>query len=345
MAPARASPQPRSGPALQDVSLRELLTTLAQRLDWLPVRGPSGAQPGVSTVEQSSAKAPVNSALPLGQDEGELRSPWIESKASGRRFRPIRLSELWRYRELAFFLAIRDVKLRYRQTFFGVAWAIIQPVAAAAVFSVVFGHIARVPSDHLPYPAFVLAGMSIWTYFSTALDRAAQSLVEQADLVTKVYFPRLLAPLAAVIPGLVDLPASLAIVGILVATYGLAPGAALIALPLWIIAATVAAAGAGLWLSALNVQYRDVRHALTFLVQVWFFASPVVYSGTEFTGAWRYLFSLNPMFGVIDGLRWSLLGGPAPRVQDFISVLVAVLVLVSGALYFQRVERRFADVV
>jgi lipopolysaccharide transport system permease protein len=185
--------------------------------------------------------------------------------------------------------------------------------------------------------------LAIWTYFSTGLDFASKSLVEGAELVRKVYFPRLLAPIAAILPGLLDLGFSLVILAVFIALYGVTPDAALVLLPLWIAAAVLVTAAVGMWLSALNVKYRDVRYALTFLVQVWFFASPVVYPSSAFTGAWRYVLAANPMTGVIDGFRWSLGAGPPPPAVDLISLFVGVLLMIGGLVYFQRTERRFAD--
>jgi lipopolysaccharide transport system permease protein len=275
-----------------------------------------------------------------------MESQWLENKPPLGRFPRIDVRQLWTYRELAFFLALRDLKLRYRQTFFGIAWAILQPLAGVVVFSVVFGHLVDVPTDGVPYPVFVYAGLAIWTLFSTGLERASQSLVENTELVTKVYFPRILAPLAAVLPGLLDIAVSLVILAIFMAAYQVGTSAALVLLPIWIWAAIAVTTGAGLWLSALNVQYRDVRHTFTFLVQVWLFASPVVYASSALEGAWRYVFAANPMVGVIDGFRWSLFAdSPPPPAQDLISLAAGALLLCGGAIYFQHFERRFADVI
>lgn len=272
-------------------------------------------------------------------------SQWVENRAP-RGWRPrIHLRELWNYRELAYFLALRDLQLRYRQTFFGVAWALLQPLAGVAVFSVVFGRLASVPHDGIDYPVFVYAGLAIWVLFATGIDRAAQSLVEEPDLVTKVYFPRVLAPAGAVLPGLLDLAVSLVMLAGFMLAYGVSPGTEIVLLPVWIAWAVLVTMGVGLWLSALNVQYRDVRHALAFVIQVWFFASPVVFASSVFDGAWEYVFAANPMVGVIDGFRWSLLSGPAPGTADLISLGAGLLILIGGAIYFQRFERRFADVV
>jgi lipopolysaccharide transport system permease protein len=270
---------------------------------------------------------------------------WTESKAATGWFRRIDFRELWSYRELAFFLALRDLKLRYRQTFFGAAWAVLQPLIGAAIFSVVFGRLAKLPTDGIAYPAFVYSGLVIWTYFSGSLERASQTLVENTELVSKVYFPRLLAPLAAVLPGLVDLLFSLVVLAIFIIAYGISLSAAVAVFPVWVMAAVAIACGAGFLLSALNVQYRDVKHALNFLLSAWFFATPIVYSGSVLKGAWGYVLALNPMVGVIDGFRWSVVAGPPPTARDFISIGVGVLLLVAGALYFQRQERRFADVI
>ena len=273
------------------------------------------------------------------------QAEWVENRPSTKWLPRLNLRELWLYRELAYFLALRDLKLRYRQTFFGITWAILQPLAGVAIFSVVFGRLVDVPSDGIPYPVFVYAGLVIWTYFSTGLERASVSLVDKAELVTKVYFPRLLAPLAAVLPGLLDLGISLAILGVFMALWTVGPGTAIALLPLWILAAVAVTAGAGFWLAALNVQYRDVQHTLTFISQVWLFATPVVYASSVFEGAWRYVFALNPLVGALDGFRWSLLDGPPPGTEDLLSLGVGVVLLAGGALYFQRFERRFADVI
>jgi lipopolysaccharide transport system permease protein len=268
---------------------------------------------------------------------------WLENRPSAGWFPRLDLGEAWAYRELTYYLALRDLKLRYKQTAFGVAWALLQPAAGVLVFSIVFGRLAGVPSDGLPYPVFAYAGLSVWIYFSGAVDAAAQSLVEHRDLVTKTYFPRVLAPAAAVLPGLLDLAISWIILAILMLAYGVAPSLAVLLLPLWVLAAVLVALGAGLWLSALNALYRDVRYALTFLLQLWLFASPVVFPSSLVDGAWRYLFGVNPVVGVLDGVRWSLIGGPAPGVQDAVSALAAAILLVTGAVYFRRVERRIAD--
>jgi lipopolysaccharide transport system permease protein len=247
------------------------------------------------------------------------------------------------YRELVAVLATRDLKLRYKQTAFGIAWAVLQPVAGVIVFSIVFGRLADVPSDGIAYPVFVYAGLSVWIYLSGAVDTAAQSLVGHRDLVTKTYFPRLLAPVAAVLPGLIDLVVSWVILAILMVVHGETPTVAVALLPLWIVAAAIVALGAGLWLSALNALYRDVRYALGFLLQIWLFASPVVFPSSLVDGRWAYLFSANPAVAVLDGFRWSLVGGPAPGREDLVSLLTAAMLLLGGGAYFAAVQRRIAD--
>jgi lipopolysaccharide transport system permease protein len=268
---------------------------------------------------------------------------WFENRPSTRWLPRLNLRELWRYRELAYHLALRDIKVRYKQTAFGVAWAVLQPLLGVLVFSIVFGRLVDVPSDGIDYPVFVYAALVVWVYLSASVDAAAQSLVEYRDLVTKVYFPRLLAPLAAVLPGLVDLAISLAILAVFMIGYGVAPDLALLTLPLWILGAVAVASGAGLWLAALNALYRDVRYTLAFGLQLWLFISPVVFPSSLVDGGWRFVFSVNPAVGLIDGFRWSAIGGPPPGAEDVVSLAVCLLLLVTGAAYFRHVERRLAD--
>jgi homopolymeric O-antigen transport system permease protein len=261
-----------------------------------------------------------------------------------RGFRALKLNELWDHRELLFFLVWRDVKVRYKQTALGAAWAVLQPFLTMLVFAVFFGHLARIPSDGAPYPLFTYAALVPWQFFAFALTQSANSLVANRDLLTKVYFPRLAVPVATMFVGLVDLAvASVLLVGMML-YYGVTPTAALAAAPLFIVLAGGAALGAGLWLCALNVQYRDVRHAVPFVVQLWFFTSPVVYPTSMLPERWRVAFGLNPMASVIEGIRWSLLGvSSAPPAMFVVSFVVASVLLVTGAIYFRRVERTFAD--
>ncbi len=268
----------------------------------------------------------------------------MENRARrGRRF--LDAAELWKYRELILFLALRDLKVRYKQAVFGVAWAVVQPLAGALVLTLVFRGLTNVPSDGIPYVAFAFLGFAIWSYFSTSLNAATQSLVGNANLVTRVYFPRLAAPLAAVLPGFVDLAIALAATGCLMIALGITPGLALLTLPLWVVLLYVVAFGVGLIFSTLNVQYRDARHAYGLIVQLLFFASPVGYPTSLVEGAWRYVYYLNPMVAMLDGFRWSLLGGPAPAPAALLSLLIALLLLATGLRYFSAAERRFADVI
>jgi homopolymeric O-antigen transport system permease protein len=270
---------------------------------------------------------------------------WLENRPTSSWLPRVDLREIWSRRELALLLAIRDFKLRYTQASLGVAWALIQPLAAASIFAIVFGHAIDVPSEGIPYFVFAYAGLVVWTYVSTAVTSAAESLVEDSSLVTKVYFPRVLAPMAAVLPGLVDVGIMLVLLAILMVIYGVTPDLALLTLPLWVLAAVALAFAYGTWLAALNARYRDVRYALGFLMQLWFFATPIVFSSSVFTGALRYIYPLNPLAAVVDGFRWSTLGADAPGEELLISLGVAVVVLLSGLAYFHRAERHLADVV
>jgi homopolymeric O-antigen transport system permease protein len=256
------------------------------------------------------------------------------------------LAELWRYRELLYFLVWRDVKVRYKQTALGGAWAILQPVITMVVFTVLFGALAKVPSDGFPYPVFVYAGLLPWQLFAHALNESGNSLVLNQQLVKKVYFPRLLIPIAAALAGLVDVAfAVLVLVGMML-YWGIVPTPAIITLPLLLVLAVATATGVGIWLSALNVQYRDVRYTLPFLTQLWFFITPVVYSSTLIPSKWHAVYGLNPMSGVVEGFRWALLGtAPTDPALFACSVIVLVTLLVTGLFYFRRMERSFADLV
>lgn len=292
----------------------------------------------------SQQAAPVAVPPRPARDRGAA-GDWVENRPRSSWLPRLDWRELWEYRELAFFLALRDVKLRYRQTFFGIAWAALQPLAAAAVFTVVFQRVVDLPSDGIPYVVFVYAGLVAWTYASTGVEWSAQSLVEKADLVTKVYFPRLLAPLAAVLPGLLDLAVSLVILAAFMAIFGVGPGIQLILLPLCVVLLVALTAGVGFLLSALNVQYRDVKHTLSFLIQLWFFASPIAYPTSVLSEGWRYVFALNPMVGLIELFRWCVLDAPAPGRYALVSAASGLALIAAGLVYFQRTERRFADVV
>jgi lipopolysaccharide transport system permease protein len=258
----------------------------------------------------------------------------------------LRLRDLWEYRELLYFLIWRDITVRYRQTVLGVAWAVLQPLAAMAVFSIFLGRLAKVPSDGSPYPVFVFCALLPWQLFATGLSSSGASLVGNQQLLTKVYFPRLVIPLAAVLSGVVDFAVSfVALLGLML-YYRMAPTPYVAALPLLVLFAVATALAAGLWLSALNVRYRDVRHIIPFLTQVWLFATPVAYPSSLVPEAWRAVYGLNPMAGVVEGFRWALLGTTELNMALMGASLAAVLALLAGGLiYFRRMERVFADVV
>jgi lipopolysaccharide transport system permease protein len=253
--------------------------------------------------------------------------------------------ELWEYRELLYFLVWRDIKVRYKQTALGAAWAVIQPFSTMVVFTIFFGRLAKVPSDGIPYPIFSYTALIPWMFFANGLSQASNSLVGNANLITKVYFPRLVAPLSSVLSNLLDFTIAFVVLLGMMLAYGMLPTAAAVWLPLFLLLALVAALGVSLWLSALNVQYRDVRYATPFLVQFWLFATPIAYSSSLLSEPWRTLYGLNPMVGVVEGFRWALLGSSPPGPMLGMSTMAALLLLASGAYYFRRMERTFADVV
>jgi lipopolysaccharide transport system permease protein len=256
------------------------------------------------------------------------------------------LKDLWQYRELLFFLTWRDIKVRYKQTALGAAWAVIQPLFTMLVFTLFFGRLAKVPSDGIPYPLFSYTALLPWQLFAYALTESSNSVVANERLITKVYFPRLVVPLASILAGLVDFVIAFTLVIGMMVWYGVRPTWAVLTLPFFVIFTMVTALGVGLWLSALNVQYRDVRYTLTFIVQFWLIASPVAYSSTLVPARWRPFYGLNPMAGVIEGFRWALLGkAKAPGTMLWVSVAVVAVVLVGGLYYYRRMEKTFADVV
>ncbi len=256
------------------------------------------------------------------------------------------LRELWRYRELLYFLVWRDVKVRYKQTALGAAWAILQPFATMVVFSLFFGRLAGVPSDGVPYPVFAYVALVPWTFFANGLSLSTASLVTSQNLVKKVYFPRMAIPVAAVLAGLVDFALASAVLLGMMLHFGIVPGVkALWALPLLVLA-LVTSLGVGLWLSALNVRYRDVNYVVPFLVQFWLFATPIAYPSSLLEEPWRTVYGINPMVGVVEGFRWALLDtDTAPGGALAVSALAALALLAGGAFYFRRMERTFADVV
>src|SRR5271154_572569 len=258
----------------------------------------------------------------------------------------IPLAELWEFRELVYFFVWRDVKIRYKQTAIGAAWAVLQPLLMMLVFSLFFGKLGNLGSDGLPYPIFYYSALLPWMYFAGALQNSTNAIVENQRLITKVYFPRLALPLSAVLSGLVDFGVSFLMFLVMMIYYGVRPGAAILWLPVFLLLAVLTALGVGLWLSALNAIYRDVRYVLPFLVQFWMFGSPVAYASSLVPARWRWLYGLNPMAGVIEGFRWSLTGrGDPPGRMLVVSALVVVAVLLSGVGYFQKMETTVADVV
>jgi lipopolysaccharide transport system permease protein len=257
----------------------------------------------------------------------------------------LELRDLWRYRELLYFLTWRDIKVRYKQTIFGAAWAILQPFFTMIVFSIFFGRLAKMPSDGIPYPIFAYCALLPWSYFAGALDRASNSLVGSSHLITKVYFPRLAIPISAVTAGLVDFGIAFVVLLGMMLYYGFAPTIAVLTLPFFLVLAIAAALAVGLWLSALNVQYRDVRYTVPFLTQFWLFATPIAYPSSLVPEQWRALYGLNPMAGVVEGFRWALLGKEPPGPLLAVSTAVVVLLLIGGLYYFRRMERTFADLV
>jgi lipopolysaccharide transport system permease protein len=275
-----------------------------------------------------------------------LAKPLVLRITPPSRWWAIPLGELWSYRELLYFFVWRDIKIRYKQTAIGAAWAVLQPFLTMLVFSLFFGKLARIPSDGLPYPIFYYSALLPWMYFAAALQNATNTIVENQRLITKVYFPRLALPISAVLSGLVDFGVSSVMFLVMMVYYGIRPGAAVLWLPVFLLLAILTALGVGLWLSALNAIYRDVRYVLPFLVQVWLFASPVVYSSSLVPVKWRWLYGLNPMAGVIEGFRWSLTGrGDAPGRLIYVSAGAVIVVLLSGIGYFQKMETTVADVV
>lgn len=259
---------------------------------------------------------------------------------------PLELGEIWENRELLYFFIWRNIKVRYKQTVLGGAWAIIQPFLTMVVFSIFFGRLAGIPSDGVPYPIFTFAALVPWTFFANALTQAGNSLLEHERMITKIYFPRLLLPLSAVLSGLIDFAIAFAILIGMMFWYRLTPTIGILLVPFFILTATLTALGVGLWLSALNVQYRDVRYVIPFLVQFWLFSTPIAYPSSLVPQQWQFLYGLNPMAGVVEGFRWALLGtaniSPGLILASFVMMLI---VLVGGLYYFRRMEETFADVV
>jgi lipopolysaccharide transport system permease protein len=257
----------------------------------------------------------------------------------------LNIRELWEHRELLYFLTWRDIKVRYKQTALGAAWAIIQPFFTMLVFSLFFGKLAKIPSDGLPYPLFCYAALVPWTLFSNGLTQSAASLVSNSNLVRKIYFPRLAIPISTVLSAFVDFGVTLGVLLAMMLYYGVLPGINIVWLPYFIVLALVTSLGTGLWLSALSVQFRDVRYVIPFLTQFWMFATPITYPSSLLQQPWRSVYGINPMVGVVEGFRWTLLGTRTNHVSILIvSTLTSLAVLLGGAYYFRRLERNFADV-
>jgi len=281
-----------------------------------------------------AAEVPAALAPPVVRIEPE--TGWI----------PLRLRELWEYRELLYFLMWRDIKVRYKQTLLGAAWAVLVPFLQMVVFTIFLGKLAKIPSDGIPYPIFSFSALVVWTFFAQGLTQSTNSLVAGQNLIKKVYFPRLAIPISTVLSGVVDFAIAFVVLLGLMWKFDIAPTGHVVWLPLLLLLALVTSLGVGLWLSALNVRFRDVRYVVPFLVQLWMFATPVAYPASLVPEKWRLFYGLNPMVGVVEGFRWALLGTatrPGPMISA--SAVAALLLLVSGAFYFRRMERSFADLV
>ena len=258
----------------------------------------------------------------------------------------LRLAELWEYRELLYFLTWRDIKVRYKQTALGASWAVLQPLMTMVVFSLFFGKLAKIPSDGIPYPVFSFAALIPWTFFANGLTQSSNSLVTSSNLVKKVYFPRLAIPIGSVLSGLVDFVIAFFVLILLMLIYGIFPTWNVLWLPLFVILTLITSLGVSLWLTTLNVKYRDVRYTVPFIVQFWLFATPIAYPSSLLSEPWRTLYGINPMVGVVESFRWALLGTQtAPGPMFAVSVVASLLILTGGAFYFRRMEKTFADLV
>lgn len=295
-------------------------------------------------VEQVQvAGAPTT--LPYPKSPSRIEEvPCVKIEAA-KQWPPLKLREVWAHRELIYFLVWRDMKVRYKQTVLGTGWALIQPFFTMLLFSFFFGRLAKVPSDGIPYPLFAFTALVPWMYFANSLGQGSSSLISNAGLIKKVYFPRLAVPIAKVLSALLDFSlAFLLLIGMAV-HYGFHPSLKILWVPPLLLIAMIAALGGALWLSALNVRFRDVEQTLPFLVQIWLYATPIAYPSSLLSPKWRTIYGINPMVGVVEGFRWALLGAKtAPGGMFALSALVAVLILVSGAYFFKRLEKTFADV-
>jgi lipopolysaccharide transport system permease protein len=284
-----------------------------------------------STIDQQTLEAPQTEY----HTHIEPSNKWLSLK----------LKELWVYRELLFFLTWRDIKIRYKQTVLGFAWAILQPFMTMIVFSLFFGRLAGLDSEGVPYPIFSFAALLPWTFFESSIHISTNSLVSNANMVTKVYFPRLFVPISGVLSSLVDFGIAFGVLILMMIYYAFSPNLGVLLLPAFLLLALVTAMGVSLWMSALNVKYRDFRYIVTFLTRFWFFATPVTYTSKLLDEPWLTLYGLNPMVGVVEGFRWAMLGTDPPRATILLSIVVAVTLLITGLLYFNRTEKTFADVI
>jgi lipopolysaccharide transport system permease protein len=305
------------------------------------MESPSGT---LGTLSDAAPERPADDLMVLRPPENRDRP--IRRLRPPRGWRAIDFREVWEYRELLWTMARRDISVRYKQTALGAIWAIIQPFFTMVVFSIFFGRLGKIPSDGLPYPVFTFAALLPWQLFAHSLTESSNSLVANSNLISKVYFPRLVIPISSILSGLVDFFIAFVILALLMLAYGIVPSTAVLTLPFFIVLAIASALAVGLWLSALNVQYRDVRYAIPFLTQCWLFLTPVAYPSSLVPERWRALYGLNPMAGVVEGFRWALLGStdtPGPLL--IVSVLATTALLGGGLFYFRRTERTFADLV
>jgi lipopolysaccharide transport system permease protein len=292
--------------------------------------------PSIDRAEPSMAATAAAAELPTHHLRIQPSSGWVS----------LQLRELWEYRELLYFLIWRDIKVRYKQTVLGAGWAIIQPLFTMLVFSLFFGKLAKVPSDGIPYPLFSYTALVPWTFFAQGLSQSSDSLVGSSNLIKKIYFPRLAIPIGTVCAGMIDFGLAFSVLLVLEFSYHVHPTRNILWLPLFVLLALVTALGVGLWLSAFNVKYRDVKYVVPFFTQVWMFMTPIAYPSSLLTGKWRIVYGLNPMAGVVEAFRWALLGTKtAPSAMIAISFVAAAALLAGGAYYFRRMEKTFADVV
>jgi lipopolysaccharide transport system permease protein len=254
-------------------------------------------------------------------------------------------TEMWHFRELLYFLTWRDIKIRYKQTVLGFVWAVLQPFMTMIVFSLFFGKLAKMPSEGVPYPIFNFTALLPWQFFEGSINTSTSSLVANANMITKVYFPRLFIPVSAIVSGLVDFAIAFIVLIGMMFFYHIAPNLGVLLLPLFLLLAMITAMGVSLWMSALNVKYRDVRYVVPFLMRFWFFATPIAYPSNLLNEPWRTLYGLNPMVGVVEGFRWALLGTQPPEAMLFLSILISLTLLISGLIYFNRTEKTFADII